>query len=85
MRRYEDTHLDDGMRHGGLIPSREERVHQRAIDTLTADRDEAREQVQVLRGFVSDLMQLASEVSALSNDAIERWCKDILTATEPKP
>lgn len=36
------------------------------------------QRVDELEGFVRDLRQLASEVTALSNDAVERWCTDVL-------
>lgn len=29
--RFADTHVDDGMRHGGLVPSAQEREEERAI------------------------------------------------------
>ena len=55
MSRYEDTHLDDGMRHNGLVPSRaelaeekREQAYRKRIEQLTRERDEAREQLKDL-------------------------------------
>lgn len=41
--------------------------------------------VQDLRKFVSELADLSSEVSQLSNSAVERWCIDALDRTGGRP
>lgn len=35
--RFYNAHVDDGMRHGGLVPSRQEREQERAIQSARAD------------------------------------------------
>ena len=63
MSRYEDTHVDDGMRHGGLVPSREEkefeRMRQRA-ERAEAERDSWR---RVLERMTEERDALAAELA----------------------
>lgn len=48
------------------------------VDDLEKYIEELEGERKALRGFIADLQQLASETTALSNDAVERWCKQTL-------
>jgi len=56
-------------------------LHTMAIN----ERDEAREQVRVLREFVDDLDGFASAHRTIDSLALKRWIKPLRVDMEPKP
>ena len=54
----------------------------RACEPWVLQRAHAR--IEELETFVSEIRDLASETTALSNHAVERWCTDVLTPRQSR-
>jgi len=76
-----DRHVDDGMRHGGLIPTREEKEIEAKDKEIARLRERYEIEVRELRSENIDLARELDEARALA----ERWRDNCHQDTGPCP